>query len=880
MSYVLPALQVHQEFEAIAEGTTDLLYACIVAPHYGLHRYSEDDEKTELGDYDPSITNEFTSYPDKSAGSAIDVDYNKLFFEDAVLQYASETIDGSIGADVGLLANDGNKIRSDALVFKTANDVARSGIFGSRDVQIGDPIKITVGASEFETVVAGLIADIDDATVQALPSLENAPATQTPKVFAFNTAGIGTPGTMSIAEAGTSDYSGMIDAVISEVYTCEVIETSGGVTGTKVKITSASGLDDVDELTLALTDNEIGTRGLVVDITAGGVAFVEGDTFTISIDQEYTQPAPAGDGTYTGPKDTTYIVTVVKGGTIADSDPDRHPIIQVSTTNGADAGDPVTVAALGNVAVGNYGTIITFAGGDEQLIKGSAFTLDVTAAGEGAVKTLALADRLTGIITTDELDVDFRLEADFELESDKWTSDESSITVYSGAQHTNTLLGSLETMDIISGTMFINYRELLTTFGNILSSVISIDEAATVCGPAVTDNPLGLMVNKALTNSNGIEVYFVSPDEDTDTGYIDAIDSLSDDSEPYGIVPYSNTLAVRDAVKAHCLDMSTPAKGLWRIYWISAEVERVSAVYTELAGGGDILATIDNDVVTAAGALFVTNGVVAGDVVRINYQPDAYGNEVYDEFVIDVTPTVEDELKVLNAPDIGVAVKMEVWREASKSEYADMISDIATHSNHRRGYAVWSEGLYDGLNPDGMPGSVLCAALAGLRSGVAPHQPLTQVSVSGFSLQSEVNFRATELNDMAENGVWLVLQTLAGVVYTRHQVSTDTSDINHREQTVTTNLDEISMTFKSAMSNYYGRGNVSPAMLDLIEYTAYQTITTIQSRPYSDTIGPQILDADITKLEVNPVRRDAVDLVIRPELPYPLNNLDVYFIIS
>jgi hypothetical protein len=133
---------------------------------------------------------------------------------------------------------------------------------------------------------------------------------------------------------------------------------------------------------------------------------------------------------------------------------------------------------------------------------------------------------------------------------------------------------------------------------------------------------------------------------------------------------------------------------------------------------------------------------------------------------------------------------------------------------------------------------------------------------------------------MAGRGVWLVIQTLEGLVYNRHQVSTDSSDINHREQTITTNLDHISRDFKAAMTNYYGRGNVSPNMLRAIHYTAEQKITEIESRAYPDTIGPQLLGATITKLEVNPALRDHIDLVIVPELPYPLNGLDVYFIIG
>ena len=133
---------------------------------------------------------------------------------------------------------------------------------------------------------------------------------------------------------------------------------------------------------------------------------------------------------------------------------------------------------------------------------------------------------------------------------------------------------------------------------------------------------------------------------------------------------------------------------------------------------------------------------------------------------------------------------------------------------------------------------------------------------------------------MAGSGIWIVRTNLDGEVFTRHQVTTDNDDINMREDTITTNLDHISRDFKSALSDLYGRGNVSNQMIELIRSRVNATASDISGRNYPDTIGPQLQDIEITKLERDPVLRDHVDIVIEPVLPYPLNNLNVYIRVS
>jgi len=884
MSYVLPALRVHQEFEAIANATDNRLYACIIAPQYGLHRYSEEDEKASLGDYDSDAGSVFTPYPDKSAGSVIDVSSNRVYMEDSALRYTTQALAG--GPTDGLLEDNSNKVRCDSLVLKTANDEVRSAVFGSRDVQVGDPIRVTPAAgTPVMTSVSGIVAEQDDDTVQATPDVVNAGADGGGGSVSEDISGIVDANITVTPSLGT--YDGLADGVLIEKYTVTVKETTGGLSGSVVDIISDSGLDDVLNFLMTSGTVPLGSRGAssLIQLNTGSLAV--GDVYTVDVVMDYTLPAPSALGPFSGIQDAKYIVKVTSGGTIGGA---VTPVIQVFTDNGSDSGPVTPVAALGAFAVGHFGVSITFAAGDEQLVKGAEFTIDVTAAGAGAFKTLILADAIAATPQATALDIEFMLLADYELEGSQWTSDETSVTIAAAAIHAANYLGVDQDFDVIDGEAFIDYRELLDTYNNVVSSVQTPEEAAEVCGPAVDANPLGLLVNKALTNSAGVEVYFITTEGEADSDYEEAIDALTTVPQVYSLVPYSNSLAVRDALKTHCLSMSSPENGQWRIWWISAETDRDAVVYDEVAGaplkaailgsGAGGTAPFNRIVSADVGVDFLAAGVDSGDTWRTNYNTDAYGVVTYDEYVIDTVGV--NEMIILNGPSSAQIseIKGEAWHTMTLEEYTDAISLIATNSNNRRGYAIWSEPVYDGNNPDGMPLSAVCAAAAGLRSGVAPHRPLTNVTLDGFSMTRTVNFRASQLNTMAGNGIWLVVQTLEGEVYNRHQVSTDNDDINMREQTITTNLDHICRDFKAAFADFYGRGNVSQEMLKLIRYTAEQQFTVIMSRPYPDSIGPQLIEANITKLEVNPALRDQVDLVIVPVLPYPLNNLDIYFIIS
>ena len=57
MPYREPKLQIFQDFEAALNTGAEPLFACLVGPNFELHRYSVEDEKAQIADYDRTVQN-------------------------------------------------------------------------------------------------------------------------------------------------------------------------------------------------------------------------------------------------------------------------------------------------------------------------------------------------------------------------------------------------------------------------------------------------------------------------------------------------------------------------------------------------------------------------------------------------------------------------------------------------------------------------------------------------------------------------------------------------------------------------------------------------------------------------------------------------------
>jgi len=314
----------------------------ITGGHAKLFRYNTAAEKTliNLGAYNPD-SDTAVAYPNRPASGAVDLSYVKLYAESAKLRYFSDVI--SSGDTIAPVGSYNNRIRAVATRFKSNTAAARSAAFYDRDVAVGDLAYITNGSVALWTTVAGFVAEVVAASIGSASSGSGNKTTQGASSSLSQTAGTVNDVT---ASAGVAAYFALEDGAVNEVYTVTVTQaptSAGDATTARLSVTSSSGLDNQASVTPSIYGRatRIGTRGATIVFSHTSSDFVVGQVWTLTIAQAFTAVTATSGGTFTGPRNLTYIATVTRGGIAnAASSPIANPSTQatVNVTGGGATG--------------------------------------------------------------------------------------------------------------------------------------------------------------------------------------------------------------------------------------------------------------------------------------------------------------------------------------------------------------------------------------------------------------------------------------------------------------------------------------------------------------------------------------------------------------
>ena len=941
--YIIPQALVYQEFNLVPSAITDPLRACIVGPLAQLVRHSVTSEKANgsLGAYD-AATDTCKVWPNRMAGAVVDPTYTRLFIDDALLLYFTDL--SASGSEIKATYCDPdiggyrNRIRATSLNWKTYGAYARDARLLERDVQLGDSVRMVgvAGGSavEFWSYIAGFVHDVIAGTVAA-------PVTDTNNAVSASSAATSTQiagdyNDVDVSLADPSGYNGLVLGNVRETYTVEVISGSAGgdATTAVLRVTSASGNDDDASLVPSAfgAATPIGARGLQVtwDDNTGSSSmsgtpdgdFIAGQKWEITVSQVFAQPSVSASGSYTGPKNANYIVEVLTGGTWAEL-----PQVMVTTDVGIDASGPHTVADGVAVAIGSYGATLAFAG--TGLSKGDKYYVGVAAQSNGPVRTIVLGhnlpDSLLGLYNDSEasmssvdpgtcgagapdLSVYLYIKKSIEVDQNRtgfaplvnWTQSATEICVMSGIPAYDASwvdgTGELLPLPVKYGSAYVTYRAWRQDKLLAVGSVSDTSEVAAELAPIDKDNPLGMGVFKAVSNSNGTPVKYIATTDTLFAGYAAALAVLKGREDVYNVIPMTFDRQIQDLVAGHVTSLSSPENGRWRATLVSSQAVEQLAVLEADANGEALLAYVSDDpqtsntqytfveLFTPNGQLAVEllqSGVRAGDILRCLYTGDGFGNASYAEYQIDAVLS-EDSLRLVSGPTAPVTVpqKIEIWRTLVKSDVASELAQRAGSFADRRVCNVWPDQI--GSGGETLPGYYLTAALAGLTSGVVPQQGLTNLEINGFDNVPRTTqfFDNDQLNTLAAAGVWIVTQDPStGKVYTRHALTTDMTDVNTREQMVTKNVDSISYVYLRQMAPFIGISNVTPTAIAQIEVELVSVGDYLKTNGTIDRLGSQLIDAKILQLAKHPTMRDRVVARIGIELPYPLNNCEVHIIV-
>lgn len=938
-TYVLPQVQVFQELQLQPVSDVEPLPAHISGGHADLIRHSEADEKDDglLGFYNPAVQECF-DWPNRPAGGIADTDYVRVHIDDALLKYFEDFI--GAGDLIQTVATEANQIQSTTVNWISNGATwPRDALLQDRDVQVGDVVKVraVVGPDNFDliTTVSGFVAEAVAATVAAATAdTDNAMTQGAPTNTSTYTGDTAVQNCIDVSAIDDTLYDGLVDGDINETYTVTVIQGSAGgdATTALLRITSASGNDDVASVVPAAfgSPTTVGTRGATVtwddlDTAACSLSadnnvvsdldFLVGQAWSIVVGQAFTAPVATSGGTYTGADDATYIIEVTRGGTYS-VDPLVAPQITVTTDIGTDASGPTNVTAASTaVAIGTRGVTVAF--DSTGLRKGDRYFVDVTAESNGAFRTIVLANNLAPEVQANgvtEVDVTLYIKKDIEVSENRtgapgtqnWTTTDTQVCLEAGITAFDsswTLSGVPESLPVESessagwGNAFVTVRYWLQDLCAGVEKISDISALATqVSGPLHPDNELKWALSKALSNNNGVEVAYTGVcDPDDADQWLTVLNLIDGRDDTYGLVPLTRDQTVLAAYQAHVQSQSTAEFGRWRVLWtnllgVSSKVLVNEALSSD---GAVVMATLADDPnttgtqytllqVPASNSDFVTNGVRAGDIVRYLFTTDGFGGTTWTEFVVDAVLN-EDTIRLVapgHTAAVNVAQKVEVHRNLTETEQAAEIGQTVGFSS-RRVMATWPDTIGSGGLT--FAGYHLNAALAALAGGVVPQQGLTNVTINGFDdLTRTVDlFNRTQLNTMAENGVWIVTQDLqSGEVFTRHAVTTGaTDDLNQREEVITRNLDSMSYFFLRIFEPYIGSSNNTDSLIKILQAEIETGIQVLRGRNFTQNLGGQLVDGSLDEIRRHATLKDRLVVRITLDLPEPLNVVELHLVV-
>jgi hypothetical protein len=155
------------------------------------------------------------------------------------------------------------------------------------------------------------------------------------------------------------------------------------------------------------------------------------------------------------------------------------------------------------------------------------------------------------------------------------------------------------------------------------------------------------------------------------------------------------------------------------------------------------------------------------------------------------------------------------------------------------------------------------------------------VEVAGFDdfSRSYKYFNETQLNRLAEAGVWIVTEDKDGTPFSRHALTTDNLDLNRREEMIRRNVDSMSYLFLRRLRPFIGRTNATPSMVNRLRYEVKAIITFLASNGFTEELGSQLISGTIRTLQIHPLLKDRIEIVLDLVVPAPLNNIELHLVV-
>lgn len=426
--------------------------------------------------------------------------------------------------------------------------------------------------------------------------------------------------------------------------------------------------------------------------------------------------------------------------------------------------------------------------------------------------------------------------------------------------------GKPEPLPLVAAEIKLGYKVWYPGLADQVRVAYTEEDIAAIPGEDVGANDLKKAVSLAFANSGGMPVAYIAV---ADPRSLESwVASLNRVRKDYGIVPCSTDPAVLAAVEDLVEQRSRAESGRECVAWISLTTtntgvvadhtnsedhEPLMGVVTQMADGPMIEVPDGN-------ARFMELGVRRGDILR--YGEDDYAEYVVQEVVNEDAVRVQGGIKPCDEPTL-----ISIWRKLDLDEQATAVANKAAAYQNKRIRAVWPDSVVD--DREDLAGWHLCAALAGLRSGCAPHRDLTGVRLVGVSAGPRIDmFDDDQLDMMAECGVWIVVERDGYLVTRRALTSAEYGDPTSFDEAVVSNLDAINKELREELARLLRTTAASPRFTGRVTGKLRQKLNKIMARRVPN-LGPQLVAGDIDVVRRHVYLEDSLVLNVKLTIPRP-----------
>jgi len=687
-------------------------------------------------------------------------------------------------------------------------------------------------------------------------------------------------------------------AGVANVATVNIASASGLFNATNVPTVSVAGAHVV-------TDANAGGELAGVDITLtppnSGDSLTAGMAFRITVLGDYTrlttgQVVPSG--TYTGVKDTIYMVRVTLTNTVAGSLTGAK--VSITDTAGIDtAGADVTITDDTNIDLGSFGLSIKLKAngsgtaavrvGDIFFVRAiagvvSTSLFDKVVLDGPAVDTLVFDD-----VADDVYTVAFRLPFTGAIAADDasggvaWTADDTNVTISASLDTfvaTRSAGNEWCPFATAVGQLQASYRAFYSVDDNNEMVPIALAEDITAyAGSVDMDNDLGFAAQEAFRGSKGELIYILNTGGRSAAAFAAALSTIENSNEISYLGVITDDAAVRAALATHIDSASSStvrnvrrgycgiaSPGKYLVLSKKADNTNFTATVSP-SGDGFLLVTV---VAGASEVVFGDLGLVAGDLVELDGAEYPLASVVSDS-----------ELLLSQGPDtqINPAVTLRVFKADTVASQASWLLEQAASLANRRISLCWTErgtNIVDGVSTV-IPSRFGAAFVAGLRSYLAPSVGMTRQAVSTYVRTPRMysRYRVSDLDAIAAGGIMIIGQeSKTGSVRIRHQLTTDVDHgILYWEDNIGVRLDALQLETDAVLDDVIGKVNTTEEAVGQIRARLIEMLEAKRKVAIGATAGPLIDGYNNLVVAINLALADRIEVSYNVAIGPPLNTI-------